>query len=163
MRQDLPEGRNFPQPSNLSQDAAFPQCHQMIKRPCLRWITSPPPLKFQQDAVRAGGGVDSKSRNLVGGGVFASLGGGGVGRASLAVTCNIIVVGNFAGNHNNFVELGSDKDIFVGGVVGNLHNFVESLTNKDVVVDVGGGFLDWEGEYGVIESYPSVTSASPHL
>ena len=29
------------------------------------------------------------------------------------------------------------------------------------MVDVGGGILDWEDEYGVIESYPSVIGASP--
>ena len=28
-------------------------------------------------------------------------------------------------------------------------------------MDVGGGILDWEDEYGVIERYPSVTSANP--
>ena len=77
----------------------------------------------------------------MGGGVRASLGGGGVGGASLAeVTNKNIVVGCVAGNSNNSVEIG---------------------TNKDVVVDVGGGILDWEDEYGVIESYPSVTGASP--
>ena len=28
-------------------------------------------------------------------------------------------------------------------------------------MSVGGGILNWEDEYGVIESYPSVTGASP--
>ena len=73
------------------------------------WATSSPPLKFQPDAVRAGGDVErdvsaegslpeavhhgySKSRNLVGGGVRASLREGGAGRASLADTSGNVVV-----------------------------------------------------------------------
>ena len=34
--------------------------------------------------------------------------------------------------------------------------------NTNVVVDMGGSILDWEDEYGVVESYPdeSVTGAS---
>ena len=54
------------------------------------WATSTPPPRFREVAVRAGGGVDSKGRDLVGGGVCASLGGRGVGRASLATNDDIV-------------------------------------------------------------------------
>ena len=49
----------------------------------------------------------------------------------------------------------------MGRVAGIHHNVVDIWANKDVVVDVGGGILDWEDEYGVVESYhnDSVTAS----
>ena len=72
-----------------------------------------------------------------------------------------IVVGCVAGNHNNFGEIGISKDVDMATGIMTAHVPFAAMIPDPSFVGVGGGILDWEDVYGVIESYPSLTGASP--